>query len=381
MATCFAVMVRRPIRRTGRSSDVDRAHSQYLHAMERHARGIGEKAEKRRIEGAGFRCRAVAAGPDGKPLGWKNVTWGESAPQVGLREAWRNHMKAHGAKLRANARMGEHFILGVTPEWLEAEGGSRHDVKNPRVQKLVRLAVRWVRAEFGGVFAARYDCDERGAIVDVFAAPIRKQGRKGAERNYVAVTQAHREAAKRGGQYHSFAAMHDSWHRACIRHLDPSIQRGRPVGEGGRTHEDTDVFKRRMDGITEAAAAEVERKRLEHDAVAEATEKKRIEAARLLDEAQSLQAQIAALRSERRKLLKAKEIDRRRGQLTSRAIRTADSWIKTLGDAPDIETFQDVLGWVADSSATMRGDAEAEARLERRFGATAAEARQQRRGR
>ena len=150
------------------------------------------------------------------------------------------------------------------------------------------------------------------------------------------------------------------------------------MGEGGRTHEDTDVFKRRMDGITEAAAAEVERKRLEHDAAAEAMEKKRIEAARLLDEAQSLQAQIAALRSERRKLLKAKEIDRCRGQLTCRAIRTADSWIKTLRDAPDIEMFREVLEWVADSSATMRGDAEAEARLERRFGATAAEARQQR---
>ena len=363
MATYFAVMVRRPIERTSRSSDVDQAHSQYLHAMEKHARGLGDKAEKRRIEGAPFRCRAIATGEDGKPLEWRSVRRGEQAPQVALRKAWRNHMKAHDAKLRANARMGEHFILSVTPEWLEANGGSRHDITNPRVGKLVKLAVKWVRTEFGGVFAARYDCDERGAVVDVFAAPIRKQGRKGSERNYVAVTQAHQEVAKRGGRYHSFAALHDSWHQACITELDPAIQRGRPIGQGGRTHEDTDAFKERMDGISQAASAEVERKRSELESIEATATAKRNELA-------AIEAHLADLRAKRRRWLKRGKLEVARNKLVNRAVRHAAKMFRAMAEVGETgpELIADLTSLTADADATMAGDADALRRLNAIFG-------------
>lgn len=351
------------------------AHSQYLLAMERHGKGIGETADERRIEGAKHRAYATAMGADGKPLRWKHCKHGEDAPQLHLRQAWRNHMKANNAGLRANGRMAEHLIIGVTPEWLEADGGSRRDLSNPRVKAMILEAVKWTNRELGGVFAVRYDLDEAGCAVDIFYAPIREQGRKDSRRPFVAVAQAHSELAKREGKIKSYEAMQDSWHRHCVQHLGPDITRGESKAITGRSHVGVDTYKARQDGVSEAAAAEVERKRDEAESLDAAAEAKRGELA-------AIEAHLAELRTKRRRWLKRATDEVARNKVVNRAIRHAAQTLRSMADVGETgpEFTSDLIALAHDANATMDGDADALRRLTARFGDEALAARKRDRG-
>ena len=218
------------------TNDPAAAFSQRMAAMAMHARGEGDRAEARRRPDATIRAMATATIPGGKLSPPKAIKVGEDSPAVDYRAAWRNHVEARGAGLRANANMGLHLLVGVSPDWIAAEG-DRHDPGNPRNVQLFTEARRWAQKELGGVFGVRMDFDEKGAgVVDVFAAPIREQGRKGARRNFVGVSQALDELAARNGRVKTYEALQDSWAAWAKRELSPEIERGRPTAETGRQH-------------------------------------------------------------------------------------------------------------------------------------------------
>ena len=218
------------------TNDPAAAFSQRMAAMAMHARGEGDRAEARRRPDATIRAMATATVPGGKLSLPREIKPGDASPAVDYGAAWRNHVDASGAGLRANANMGLHLLVGVSPDWIAAEG-DRHDPGNPRNVQLFTAARRWAQQEIGGVFGVRMDFDEKGAgIVDVFAAPIREQGRKGSRRNFVAVSQALDELAARNGRVKTYEALQDSWAAWAQRELSPELERGRPKAETGRQH-------------------------------------------------------------------------------------------------------------------------------------------------
>ena len=88
-----------------------------------------------------------------------------------------------------------HIVVGVSRSgWATAS-----TTRRVHVHRLLEFAVEWANAELGGAFAARYDVDEKGVVIDVFCAPVREytvcRGRT--MRRTVAPATALREWAKR----------------------------------------------------------------------------------------------------------------------------------------------------------------------------------------
>ena len=305
------------------------AYSQYLSAMEMHGRGEGKSAEDRRREDATIRAVGSAVGFDGAFVGTKGINVGDRTPHVALQQAWRNHMEAKGAGIRSNANMGLHLIVGVSPEWV-AESGRVHDPRNPRNIALYCQAQRWATKALGGVFAVRMDFDEEGGgVVDVFLAPVRDQGREGARRPFVAVSQALRELAAENERGMSYSAMQDSWSAWARRHLSPAIERGEGKATTGREHMSPESF---------AVAIREEAKRGED----------------------AIKRMLAQARKERRKA----ELDARRNRLASKAIREA---AKILRHERDEKFLAEAELLAEDAAATVKGDEDAAQRLEERY--------------
>ena len=313
---------------TGARSPAD-AESQFLRAMEMHARGEGKRAEARRRPDATTRAVATAMNAAGKLLPVKRTQAGQRTELVAYRQAWRNHMEAQGAGIRKNAKMGLHLIVGVSPAWI-AETGDVHDPRNPRNVALFCEARMWAEKALGGVFGVRLDVDEKGGgVVDVLVAPIREQGRMGARRPFVAVTQALRELARTCDRGMSYSAMQDSWTAWARRRLSPTIERGEARAQTQREHLSPEDY-----------------------AIALAEEAKRGEDA--------IKRMLARARRKRRRA----KIDERRNRLASKAIREAAAILR---HERDEDLLREAVMLVDDATATIDGNADAAQRLDDRY--------------
>ena len=228
--------------------------AQGLTAMEAHGRGLGAKCVERRRPDAEFRC-VVGGMVEGK-MQYLRVRPGSSSGLLALGDLLSAHRRRHSASVRKGAPLAAHFIVGVSPGWVDATG-DRHDSANVRNRELMLEAVRFVQAEFGGVFAARMDLDEKGAaVVDVFAAPIRKSRNK----PVVSTNKALEELGKRHGvPSKTFAGLQTAWHKWAVARLDPDIMRGKPKEVTQRENLSPEEFGRLMDDPAAVEQTLVER--------------------------------------------------------------------------------------------------------------------------
>ena len=166
------------------------------------------------------------------------------------------HLARHNAKMRKGATATLHMIVGISPSTLKALGNP-HNPDDPAVRKILREVREWGEREIGGVWAVRYDLDERGcAVVDLFASPLRANKRSG--RVAVSARQALKELAhryKRSGA-RSYSALQDSWVEHARRTIDSSIERGLPIEVTGREHVSSEAWGDTVEASIAAAEAD-----------------------------------------------------------------------------------------------------------------------------
>ena len=243
-----------------------------LAKAELHGRGEDVSSRKRRRPDATHRALAVALDAKGNyvdqngrdPLAVEDAPDDEGKDShhegkdsrqggidpYGIKAAYKRHKERQGAAEKKGVRPVLHIVVGVSPESL---GDGVHDRDDPRVKQLLKAAIEWANAELGGVFAARYDVDEKGGgIVDLFCAPVREYavGRGRTMRTMVAPAMALRELAKRHERGLSYAAMQTSWTEWANRELGDGrvrFQRGRPKAETRAEHLSPEDYRRSLD--------------------------------------------------------------------------------------------------------------------------------------
>ena len=214
----------------------------HLRAMERHGRGEGRNAEKRRVVEDGPRSLAWSVL---EPDKMRIVGIGHTGPATAVVGALARHLETHEARLRKNAAPSMHMIVGVSPEYINAGGDPRNPRTNERLGNLLNAARAWADAELGGCYAARIDLDETGTgNVDLFVAPIRANARS--KKNFVSCNMAKEQLARRWKMptKMSYAAMQDSWAQFATKRLGHEFARGTPAEESGRDHIHPDTMKR-----------------------------------------------------------------------------------------------------------------------------------------
>lgn len=214
----------------------------YLTAMSRHARRLDNSCQ--------IRPDAVA----GTALTWRapGVLPSDDARDYYL--GLRTHLRMHDGHLRKGAALAMHFLIGVSPAWVE-EAGSLHAADNPRNLALFSEAIAWVESWAGSssIFGARLDLDEAGgSVVDVFCAPLVEQRYKNAPAQLrVSIRYALNSLQRAHGSSKSYSALQTSWHSWANSKLDVRLQRGESVSITGRKHLSVSSFKKRMAALTE----------------------------------------------------------------------------------------------------------------------------------
>ena len=184
---------------------------------------------------------------------------------VDYQAAYQRHMKRHNARKPGDTHPAMHLIVGVSPVWFERPDGTHegHDITSEKVRRLVLAATRWAEAELGGVWAARYDLDEKGyGIVDLMCSPIRTHGKNG--KNYVSIRKAQAELKQKyPGASKGFGAMQSSWADYATSALGETFDRGIPKRITGREHLIAEEYGAAMDaGRSRIAELEAEVARL-----------------------------------------------------------------------------------------------------------------------
>ena len=242
-----------------------------LSAMGRHAMGVDKSAKKRRVAERPFRAMTLESGlilthehGDAALDVYKDFqkweTTNRPVPHKRGEERW--HPAWKHVKQRKGAPVVAHWILGVSPGWVQ-DAGNPHDKDNPRVRQLAEAAVRWAREhDLGDVLQIRYDLDEKGsAICDMFTVPTAKHATTGVP--YIAVNAAHLRLAKRHKRAKSlsFRVLQDTWARELQR-IDPTIERGKSRVQTAREHVQPEDWGEAVELEIAAARADVERQRL-----------------------------------------------------------------------------------------------------------------------
>ena len=198
-----------------------------------------------------------------KPTIVKEVDSDESAepngPEPGLRliESYKKFVADNGnPQPWKNGRWAFHLLVIVPPQWFS---GDSHNPDDPEVRRFFGEAIRWANSELGGVWAARYDVDELGSgVVDLFASPILKvRNRMRIMPTKAEKLLAERLAKKPGSKTpKTWSALQTSWAQWAQQHLDPALQRGRPIGVTRAEHLPPSEFRKRAAAV-EAREKEV----------------------------------------------------------------------------------------------------------------------------
>ena len=234
---------------------------------------------RRRVE---KRTRTDFDASQPRSFGWSKA--GEDR-HLDLRAAFDAHCAEHGGvKPWGKSPLALHLLVMVSPQW-PAEHGNPYTRDNARVASLVDQATAWADEQIGGVFAVRYDCDERSAgIVDVFCAPIRTPGGN-RTRDFIMTNRALTELQHRTEERRSYSAVQTSWAAHCQAHLDPAILRGEYKAQTGAEHVHADTIRGRHEAVEQEQA----------DRADELAELEKRQAEKLLRRAADLDAREAAV--------------------------------------------------------------------------------------
>ena len=168
---------------------------------------------------------------------------------VDYKTAYQRFLKANDARKAPNAHAAMHLIIGVSPEHFGKPDGTHegHDYRSKKVQNLLIAAAKWAEEELGGVWAARYDLDEKGfGIVDVMCSPVRPHGKNG--KPYVSIRKAQAELQEKyPGAAKGFGAMQSSWADYASQALGATFDRGIPKKLSGREHLIAEQYGEAMD--------------------------------------------------------------------------------------------------------------------------------------
>ena len=127
-----------------------------------HARGVdGSSVQRRGKDWTPRTCGRGAWQYEYAGDGWREVAAGDarSTTPAALEYA---HGGGRGARPPRRGGGAAPDRRRVSPAWVEA-GGDPHDIANGRVRALCTAARTWADEQLGGVFAARYDVDEKGS--------------------------------------------------------------------------------------------------------------------------------------------------------------------------------------------------------------------------
>lgn len=207
-----------------------------IQGAEKHAKRKDKTSQARQVEGRSHEANYF----------WSKAREGLEGGGADYAKAYRAHKKDHGVKTeRKGAAIGQHLLVGVSPEWL-AEGGDPRDTNNERVQQLIAEAKAWAESWMGegAVWAVRYDTDEKGAgIVDILASPVREQRHKsGSSKPVISVSKANQELAAEHGVMKSWEAMQTDWATHAQKTLDKDLQRGEPKKDTKREHVSPEAY-------------------------------------------------------------------------------------------------------------------------------------------
>jgi len=231
-----------------------------------HAKRLDKTSQKRQVEGRNHENNYF----------WSKAGKGLEGGGADYEQAYKRHKSQMGVTTeRKGAAIGQHLLVGVSPEWL-AEAGDPRDLDNPRVQKLIAGAKEWAESwmGLGAVWAVRYDTDEKGAgVVDILASPIRTAHHKsGTSKPSISVRKANAELAEKWGARNAFVAMQDDWAAHAQQRLSKSLQRGEPKRDTQREHLTPEAYQAALSAAPEVQEAEKEAARILKDAEEKAAE-------------------------------------------------------------------------------------------------------------
>lgn len=259
-----------------------------------------------------------------RSFGWSKAGKGR---HLDLRTAYAAHCAERGGvRPWGKSPKALHLLVMVSSEWPKA-AGDPYSRENERVAALVDQATAWAEEQLGGVFAVRYDCDERSAgIVDVFCAPVRTPGGN-RKRDFIMTNRALSELQKRTGERKSYSAVQTSWAAHAQATLDPELRRGEPKDETGAEHVHADTIRAAHEAVElqqqgqEYMIRDAEQAlRNRRDALREHEER---QAERLRQRAQELDDREAQLKEQAQALAARQvEVEKREG-LARRALRAA----------------------------------------------------------
>lgn len=228
-------------------------HFSQIQSAERHAKREDKTSQKRQ---SGDRHWA-------ENYFWSKAGDGPLFGGADYAAAYKIHKKEMGVTSeRKGAAIGQHLLVGVSPEWL-AETGDPRDLRNPRVKELIEEAKDWAESWMGegAVWAVRYDTDEKGSgVVDILASPVRTAHHKsGQSKPSISVRKANAELAEKHGRPNAFQAMQDDWALWASQRLSERLQRGIPQKETGREHLTPEAYSAALSAREEALAAREKR--------------------------------------------------------------------------------------------------------------------------
>lgn len=231
-----------------------------IQSAERHAKRQDKTSKARQVKGRSHTSNHF----------WSKAGEGLEGGGADYAAAYKAHKKAMGITTeRKGAAIGQHLLVGVSPEWL-AETGDPRDWTNPRVRALIEEATEWAESWMGqgAVWAVRYDTDEKGAgIVDILASPIRTAHHKsGKSKPAISVRKANAELAEKWGRPNAFQAMQDSWSAHAQRNLDKRLLRGVPKAETKREHLSPEDYADQLEATPEVQDARAEAERIKAEA-------------------------------------------------------------------------------------------------------------------
>lgn len=226
-----------------------------------HAKRLDLTSQKRQVEGRSHESNYF----------WSKAGEGLERGGADYEQAYRRHKSQMGISTeRKGAAIGQHLLVGVSPEWL-AEAGDPRDLDNPRVQELIAEAKEWAESWMGkgAVWAVRYDTDEKGAgVVDILASPIRTAHHKsGTSKPSISVRKANAELAEKWGAANAFVAMQDDWAAHAQKRLSKSLQRGEPKQATQREHLTPEGYQAALAAAPEVLAAKEEAKKIYEQAI------------------------------------------------------------------------------------------------------------------
>lgn len=231
-----------------------------IQSAERHAKRQDKTSKARQVKGRSHTANYF----------WSKTGEGLAGGGADYAAAYKAHKKAMGITTeRKGAAIGQHLLVGVSPEWL-AETGDPRDLNNPRVRALIEDAKEWAESWMGqgAVWAVRYDTDEKGAgIVDILASPVRTAHHKsGKSKPSISVRKANAELAEKWGRPNAFQAMQDDWAAHAQSALDKRLLRGVPKAETKREHLSPEDYADQLEATPEVQDARAEAERIKAEA-------------------------------------------------------------------------------------------------------------------